>query len=355
MKTSQRLSLATVVALLLLTPFASPEANSQASFQTTPTTFSGRATAIKGTVLGIPLPVLVDTGPVDAGGGTLEAHLLCYPEGPDCAIGLPDLTNGALSAEVLNATVVAQGQRSRAMASVAELTLDAAGQRVNATLLQAQADAQCTDGSAFVRGDATVADLMINGEGIAVNGEMNQTVPLPGGGVIIINEQVGSVSGGKGDVTVSALRLRVPGLVQGTDTDVTIAEAHADIQCGQRFCPQDKDFVTGGGRLTGPTRNFAVAGGIRKGEFWGHLLYINHGTRVKAKGTGVTEYTVVSATKRHIKGTCEINGEPGTYEVDVDDQGEPGVGRDTIHLRLSSGEVATGSLEGGNIQLHTCK
>ena len=243
---------------------------------------------------------------------------------------------------------------SRAAASVAELSLNVAGQSINAALLQAHADAQCADGTAFVSGHATIANLFVNGQEISVSGDINQRVPLPGGGVVVINEQVASMSAGNGDITIRALHIIVPGLVPGTDTDVVIAEAHADIRCGQRFCPQDKDFVTGGGRLVDPSRNFAVAGGIKNGGFWGHLLYINHQTRVKAKGTSVTAYVMTGPTTRHIEGTCDINGQPGTYQVDVDDRGEPGVA-DTISLRLSSGEVAVGTLDGGNIQLHTCK
>ena len=344
---------ATVAAVALVVVRPPLKASTQQPFETTPTTFSGQATVVKGTIVGVPI-TLVDTGPVDVAGGTLEAHLLCYPDGPDCVLGLPDLTNGAISAQVLNATVVAQGNRSRASASVADLSLDVAGQRISATLLQARADAQCADGTAFVRADAAVADLVINGQHITVTGDVNQRIPLPLGGVVVINEQVASVTGSNGGIRVRALHIVVPGLVPGTDTDVVIAEAHADIRCGQRFCPRDKDFVTGGGRLVDPTRNFAVGGGIKNGEFWGHLLYINHRTRLKAKGTAVTAYVVTGATTRHIEGTAEINGQPGTYQVDIDDQGEPGV-RDVIGLTLSNGETAAGTLDAGNIQLHTCK
>ena len=169
---------------------------------------------------------------------------------------------------------------------------------------------------------------------------------------MIINEQVAGVSAGKGDITVSALHVVVPGLV-----DVVIAEAHADISCGQRFCPPDKDFVTGGGRLVDPTTtsNFAVAGGIKNFAFWGHLLYINHQTRRRVKGTGVTAYDVTGPTTRHIEGTAEIDGQPGgSYQVDVDDQGEPGVA-DKFSLSLNKVPEASGTLAGGNIQLHTCK
>src|SRR2546426_3006299 len=324
----------------------------EAPFQSSPTLFSGQATAVKGTVLGIPI-TLVDTGTVAPEGGSLEAHLLCYPGGPNCTVALPDLTNGALGLEVLNATVVAHGHESKAGASVAALTQSATGQSLGAPFMRARAAAQSSNGQASVNADSEIAELVINGQATAVTGEVNQRVDLPAGGVVLINEQIASLKGDS--VTVNALHITIPGPIPGTDTDLIIAQAHADIQCGQRLCPADKDFVTGGGWLPDPRRNFAVAGGIKNGGFWGHLLYIDHGTGMKVKGTGVTAYAVTGATTRHIEGTCEINGSPGTYQADVDDQGEPGIGRDGFALSLNRVPAAAGVLSGGNIQLHTCK
>jgi hypothetical protein len=341
---------ATALVLLMRGP-----ANLEAQFQTTSTTFSGQATVVSGRILGIPIN-LVDTGPVDAPGGKLEAHAVCYAGESDCDVNLPNLTGDALSLQVLNATVVAQGDHSRATASVADLALDVAGQTVSASFLQAQATAQCSSGSAFIRAESDLAVLVVNGERIAVTGDVNQKVALVDAlglalGTIVINEQIADASGGNGDVTVSALHISIP----AANTDVVIARAHADIHCGQRFCPQDKDFVTGGGFIADPKRNFAIAGGIKHGAFWGHLLYINHETRMKAKGTGVTRYDVTGDTTRHIEGTCEVNGQACTYEADVTDAGEPAAGKDFLRLTLSNGERAEAFLSGGNLQLHTCK
>ena len=70
------------------------------------------------------------------------------------------------------------------------------------------------------------------------------------------------------------------------------------------------------------------------------------------KGTSVTAYDVVDATTRHIEGTAQVNGEDGfTYKVDIADNGEPGRS-DTFTLQLSGGYGASGTLAGGNIQLH---
>jgi hypothetical protein len=352
MKINRTKTVITATALVLL--MRAP-ASLEAQFQTTATTFSGRATVVSGRILGIPI-TLVDTGPVDAAGGTLETHAVCYAGESECEVDLPNLTGDTLSLQVLNATVVAQGDHSSATASVADLTLKVAGQTVSAGFLQAQATAECSNGSAFIRAESNIAVLVVNGQPVAVTGDVNQQVPLVDAlgvrlGTIVLNEQLKDASGGDGDVTVSALRISIT----SADTDVIIARAHADIHCGQQFCPQDKDFVTGGGFINDPKRNFAIAGGIKHGAFWGHLLYINHGTRMKVKGTGVTKYDVTGETTRHIEGTCEANGQSCTYQADVTDAGEPGAGKDFLRLTLNNDKHVEAFLSGGNLQLHTCK
>jgi hypothetical protein len=75
-------------------PFASVTVPTAHATQT-PTTFSGQATVISSSILGSTLsPLLpcnppaagrwciVDTGPVAAGGDSLNESLLCYPTGP---------------------------------------------------------------------------------------------------------------------------------------------------------------------------------------------------------------------------------------------------------------------------------
>ena len=104
---------------------------------------------------------------------------------------------------------------------------------------------------------------------------------------------------------------------------------------------------------SGAQANFAVAGGIKKEAFWGHLHYIDHGAGPTVKGTGVTAYAVTGPTTRHIEGTADIDGKPGKYAVDIADNGEPGRNTDTFTLTLSTGYGASGLLNGGNIQLHS--
>ena len=313
------------------------------------TTFSGQATAVKGTVAGIPVGPLADTGPISPSGDTREATVLEYP-----IVGLPDPTSGALTAEVLHAAVVAGGNSSSAEASVASFALTAAGQSIAASFLMARASATCNGSAATVTGSSEIADLTVNDQSVEVTGRANQTISLPAGlGKIVINEQVtgSSASANEGDITVNALHVVIPGVAE-----LVVASAHADIACGGTPPCSKHDFVTGGGWITTPSgsrANFAVAGGIKNGEFWGHLTYIDHARpAMKVKGTGVTGYEYTGENSRAIVGDEEIGGVAGTYVADVMDGGEPGHGVDTFSLSLSNGYSAGGLLGGGNIQLH---
>jgi hypothetical protein len=244
---------------------------------------------------------------------------------------------------------VGHGNRSRSEASVAALALTVGGNAIAADFLMASATAVCGPEGASVSGNSELVGLDINGQRVVVTGAPNQTIGLPAGQVVI-NEQT---SGGPGDITVNALHVSVPGVA-----DVIIASAHADITCPAPPPPPQcpgSDFVTGGGWIPSPSAsraNFAVAGGVKNGAYWGHLQYIDHGDGLRVRGTGVTAYRVTGPTMRHIEGTAEIDGVPGTYIVDVADNGEPGR-NDTFSLTLSNGYVENASLSGGNIQLHS--
>ncbi|HEX4628823.1 MAG TPA: choice-of-anchor P family protein [Gemmatimonadales bacterium] len=329
-------------------PLAPLLADATAASATQATSYSGRATVLQATVLGIST-TLVDAGPLPPEGGAQDASLV--------NASVP----GLLTAEVLHAATIGQGNASRSEASVAEVALTVAGNTISAGFLEARATAMCTDNGATASGSSDIAALSVNGQTITVSGAPNQTVTLPAGGEVIINEQT---SAGQGDITVNALHVIVPGVA-----DVVISSAHADITCQPNPPPPPPpgctpaDFVTGGGWITGTPSaakaNFGVGGGIKHGAFWGHLTYIDHGSGgPQVKGTGVTGYTAdaTSPTMRHIQGTAEVNGQSGfTYLVDVADNGEPGR-NDTFTIRLSGGGYsysAGGTLDGGgNIQLH---
>src|SRR6266581_6579882 len=251
----------------LLAPFGA-----HSVLASTSSTYSGQATVVNATVLGI-TTVLSDTGPLPSSGDAREASLL------------EATVPGLLTAEVLHASTIGQGHHSRAEASVANLNLTVGGHTIGAGILMARATAACEPGGPTVSGSSEIVDLFIDGQTIVVSGQPNQTITLPDGKVVI-NEQTSSNSGHTGDITVNALHVVVNGLA-----DIVIAQAHADISCGQAVCTIGRDFVTGGGWIVPPSGakgTFGVAGGIKNGALWGHLTYIDHGSDMKVKGTGVT-------------------------------------------------------------------
>jgi len=308
------------------------------------TTFSGDARVIQATVLGLPTIIVGEAGPLDESGGAKEFSLLTISPGE---------TGGILSADVVHAATVGQGNHSRAEASVADASLNVAGNTIQADVLSSRAEARCDGtGGASASGSSEILGLVVNGRAITVSGDPNQTETIDGIKVVI-NEQSGSTSGNGADITVNALHVTVSNPLTGQLADVVISSSHADIACAACSSPVG-DFVTGGGWITGPSggrANFAVAGGMKNGGLWGHLTYIDHGAGgPKVKGTGVTAYRG-TGTSRHIEGTADIDGASGTYAVDVADNGEPGR-NDTFSLKLSNGYTASGNLAGGNIQLH---
>jgi len=347
----------TVIALVFLSGLLTPGPSVALAESTT---FGGQATALRATVAvaGIAVgPVLLaDTGPVDRGDAR-DATVLEYP-----IKGAPEPTNGALTAEVFHAAVVAGGNTSSAEASIADFTLTAAGQSIGADFLMARASAMCDGGSATTTGSSELAALAVNNEKVVVTGAENQTILLPNGlGEVVINEHN---TAKKGDITVNALHVVIVG-----GTNVVVSSAHAAIACVAAPPPPctTPDFVTGGGWITttpsGSRANFAVAGGWKNGQWWGHLTYIDHGSsKMKVKGTAVTRYGNVDKTlptSRQIAGDADIDGTPGTYLADVMDGGEPGRDVDTFKLSLNplTGGYTSGGdgkLKGGNIQLH-CK
>src|SRR2546422_161076 len=317
------------------------------------TTFSGDARVIQATVLGLPTIVVGEAGPLSESGGADHSTLLSATISKEQTLNLL-----ALDAEVVHAATVGQGNHSRAEASVADVSLNVAGNTIQADVLSSRAEARCDGaGGASASGSSEIAGLVVNGTQIVVTGQPNQLVS-PAPVKIVINEQSGGASGNRADMTVNALHITVADLTNPTGlplADVIISSAHADIACAACSSPVG-DFVTGGGWITGTPSgaraNFAVAGGMKNGALWGHLTYIDHGSDgLKVKGTLVTKYVKVDDVTRHIEGTADINGSPGTYAVDVADNGEPGRS-DTFTIPLSTGYTASGNLAGGNIQLH---
>ena len=338
-------------------------ANSSAQTSSTPT-YSGRAYVVQATVPPLAPITVSDTQKLPSTGGAQDASLL---EVQPIPVGNVGAVNGA---DVASATAVAQGNDSRSAASVADLSLTVAGNTVSADFLMSEAAAECQGSNASASGNSQLASLVINGQTITVSGATNQTVQFPAGaGYVVINEQSSSNNGSSGGMDVSALHVVAnnPTMPGGAPlADVVVSHAHADISCPASPAPPPPcstvttDFVTGGGWIVSPSdpnakANFAVAGG--KDGTWGHLMYLDHGKNMRVKGIAALHYgpyMLFGANGRFTDGTADVDDTTETYEADVADNKEPGIGADQFQLKLNGATdpVASNYLAGGNIQLH---
>ena len=343
-----------------------PTASSKKSQASAPTViataYSGRAIGLN--IQGVEEPVvgsiiLADTGALPTAGGSLEANESNYT-----LLGADGVTV-ALGVEFAHATTVGTGAETTVDSSLTGFQVFFANHAgdliaITADYIAASASASIApNGTASAMGTVSVSNLRINGEPVVVTGEPNQTVAIPDGR-IVFNEQLVVTTNGQADITLVAMHVYICDCMNGA-----FGSVYAGITAGNTPPPADHDCgkLTGGGWIVSPSgakATFGVSGGIRRGEFWGHLNYIDHGTGLKVKSTRVTNYTTSPSDHdcRIISYDVVINGLAGTAVVEACDHDEPGR-NDTFSIRLSTGYSAQGSLGGdrpggGNIQLHKC-
>ena len=170
-------------------------------------TVTGAARAVQATVLGLlggTTTVLADTGALGGPSDALQASALTG--------NVPSLLTG----ETLHATTISWPDQVASEASLTALTLSVAGTTLGADSVMARALAVLGGADAGV---SNIANLSINGVPIPVSGGPNQTIYIPGGRVVI-NEQQASLT----STVVNALHVVVYGIA-----DVVIASASAGI------------------------------------------------------------------------------------------------------------------------------
>ena len=89
----------------------------------------------------------------------------------------------------------------------------------------------------------------------------------------------------------------------------------------------------------------------------GHLTYQDHGALARTvKSTAITSVTLTQTpdgTCAQILGTATVNGTGSVgFDVDVCDNDEPGKDNDTFSIVMFDGYIASGTLGGGNVQIH---
>jgi hypothetical protein len=169
-------------------------------------------------------------------------------------------------------------------------------------------------------------------------------------GTVVANTTITMTSGSN----VAGRMLAINGAVTMlTDTISACSGSSTDTIPAVTPC---RDFVTGGGWISvkkGEKATFGVSGGIKNNKFWGQLSFNDHAKKgMNVKSTSVTDYIVIDAFTRQIEGVARVNDHNMvTYKVVVTDNGEPGR-NDKFSLELSNGYFISGTLDGGNIQLH---
>jgi len=159
-------------------------------------------------------PVLGATT-VLAGTGTLAAGTSDALQASGVTAGIPSLLTG----EVLHAVTIGYPDQIDSEASLAALALNVAGTSIGADFVMSRATAVV--GSAV--GTSNIDGLSINGVPILVTGDPNQTIGIPGGSVVLNEQQ----SLPDGTLVVNALHAIVSGVA-----DVAVASATAGFSGG---------------------------------------------------------------------------------------------------------------------------
>jgi hypothetical protein len=95
-------------------------------------------------------------------------------------------------------------------------------------VVTAVAEAQCNFGIASISGYSQVTGLALNGTPITVTGQPNQVVPIPGLGILILNEQERTrFSDTAKKIEVSGIHL----ISSNRQDNIVLAHAEADVSC----------------------------------------------------------------------------------------------------------------------------
>jgi hypothetical protein len=114
---------------------------------------------------------------------------------------------------------------------------------------------------------------------------------------------------------------------------------------------QTSGHATGGGKAAPDVTfgfNARSDGTLRSGN----CNVVDRAANVHIQCVDVRSYAQ-TATHATFSGRATVDGTETTYRIDVDDNGEPGTGRDTFKIVTGTGYVAAGVLTQGNVQVHS--
>src|SRR2546426_3270788 len=286
-------------------------------------TYGGDATGAVVTVTATGTTIRAATNSLSISGGEADAAL---------SVGdIPGSATGgvvSLAASALSSVVIGTGADTRAHAAMGAVGLTVSGNQISSDFLMARSNASC---GPSVAGSSELVNLVINGQSITVTGAANQTVALPNGSAII-NEQVQTVGGTAGELTVNALHVMTQDTITGQPiADIALASAESRIDCAAGSSPGE-NWVSGSGWITGASGSGRATLGFVAGPGGqptrGHLTLKDQSTGQTIHGTVITSFTECLSGQSHFEGTDTNNN---TFIVDVDDNGDPGTG-DTFQI-----------------------
>jgi hypothetical protein len=173
------------------------------------TTYSGHARPLSVSAFGASVAV-GDTGALPSTGGSQSASL----------------TNlnvlGFVTVGVLQGTTSGSGTQSTSAASLLSVSVPIVG--LSADVLKSSTTAQCDGTTPSVSGSSQLVNVTLLG--LPISAPMpNVAIVLPGGISVMLNEQVSTVNGNEGSITVNAVHVTGPGI------DIVVASAESDITC----------------------------------------------------------------------------------------------------------------------------
>lgn len=130
-------------------------------------------------------------------------------------------------------TTFTSGRDSKAIADtkMQDVQIDFPGLMVTASAVTSRAVARCVSpGVIATSGGSTLTNLKINGEGVQISGEKNQTIDIPNVGSVVINQQVKRKEGEFTSFRAVALRVKLLPDAP-VSSDISLASSKAAIFC----------------------------------------------------------------------------------------------------------------------------
>jgi len=176
------------------------------------TSFSGRAVSVLGNSI-----AFNDTGFLPFRGGFIARSLTTG-----------NLFDGALTTTNVDSITQGAFDQSRSQAIVESFSFLSDGNRITADLIPVSSQCTCTASNTppDCQGGIMIANLRANGISIGDNVTINKVVPLLNGGRVVINEQMRSVAGNTGTLTVNGLHIIT------AQHDVLVSSSNSGITCG---------------------------------------------------------------------------------------------------------------------------